>query len=77
MTGIIQCFKGQCAVLKLAIRNQAEAEVEPSDIDFLPDWLINPGEYEPPFHTHDTAGPTEGAHGARLITPVYTYGSID
>ena len=53
--------------MKLAIRNQAEAEVEPSDIDFLPDRLINPGEYEPPFHTHDTAGPTEGAHGARLI----------
>ena len=34
---------------------------------------ITPGEYEPPFHTHATAGPTE----ARLITPVYTYGSID
>ena len=125
VTGIIQCFKGRCATLKLAIRNQAEAEVEPSDIDFLPDrlilairnqaeaevepsdidflpdrlilairnqaeaevepsdidflpdQLINPGEYEPPFHTHATAGPTEEAHEARLITPVYTYGSID
>ena len=77
VTGIIQCFKGRCATLKLAIRNQAEAEVEPSDIDSLPDRLINPGEYEPPFHTHATAGPTEGAHEARLITPVYTYGSID
>ena len=38
---------------------------------------ITPGEYEPPFHTHATAGPTEGAHEARLITPVYTYSSID
>ena len=51
--------------------------MEPSDIDSLPDRLINPGEYEQPFHTHATAGPTEGANGARLITPVYTYGSID
>ena len=42
VTGIIQCFKGRCATLKLAIRNQAEAEVEPSDIDFLPDRLIKP-----------------------------------
>ena len=63
--------------MKSAIRNQAEAEVVPSDIDSLPDRLINPGEYEPPFHTHATAGPTEGANEARLITPVYTYGSID
>ena len=77
MTGITQSLKEKCAALKLAIRNQAEAEVEPSDIDSLPDRLINPGEYEPPFHTHATAGPTEGANQARLITPVYTYGSID
>ena len=74
VTGITRCLKGKCPALKLAIRNQ---EVEPSDIDSLPDRLINPGQYEQPFHTHATAGPTEGANEARLITPVYTYGSID
>ena len=74
VTGITQFLKGKCAALKLAIGNQ---EVEPSDIHSLPDQLINPGEYEQPFHTHATARPTEGANEARLITPVYTYGSID
>ena len=72
VTGITQCLKGKCPALKLAIRNQ---EVEPSDNDSFPDRLINPGQYEPPLHTHATAGPTEGANEARLITPVYT--SID
>ena len=74
VTGITRCLKRKCPALKLSIRNQ---EMEPSDIDSLPDRLINPGEYEPPFHTHATAGPTEGANEARLLTPVYTYGSID
>ena len=58
----------------MLIRNQAEAEVEPLDND-VPDQLINPAEYEPPFHTpHATAKPT-GANEAqrRLLTPVYTY----
>ena len=63
---------GKCAAL---IRSQAEAEVEPSGNDSLPDRLINPGEYEPQF-THATAEPT-GATEARLIAPVYTYGSSD
>ena len=74
VTGITRCLKGKCPALKLAIRNQ---EVVPLDIVSLPDRLINPGEYEPPFHTHATAGPPEGADEARLLTPVYTYGSID
>ena len=56
--------------------------MEPLDNDSLPDRLINPEEYEPPFHTPQgdiAAEPTEGANEAqkRLITPVYTYGSID
>ena len=66
----------------VTIRNPAEAEVEPLDNDSLPDRLINPEEYELPFHTpqgHITAEPKAGANEAqrRLITLVYTYGSID
>ena len=83
MTGATQYLKRKCTALKLAIRNQAdaEAEVEPLDNDLLLDRLINPEEYEPPFHTqqgHTTAELT-GANEAqrRLLTPVYTYGSIN
>ena len=83
VTGITQYLKRKCTAFKLAIRNQAaaEAEVEPLDNDLLPDRLINPEEYEPPFHTpqgHATAELT-GANEAkrRLLTPVYTYGSIN
>ena len=79
VTGVTQYCKRKYTTLKLAIRNQAEVEVEPLDNDLLPDRLINPEEYEPPFHTpHATAEPT-GANEAqrRLITPVYTYGSIN
>ena len=59
----------------------AEADVEPLDNGSLPDRLINPEEYEPPFNFpqgHTTAEPTEGSNEAqrRLLTPVYTYGSI-
>ena len=77
MTGITQYLKRKYAAV--AIRNQAEAEVHN---DLLPDRLINPEEYESPFHTpqgHTTVEPTEGANEAqrRLITPVYTYGSIN
>ena len=83
VTGITQYLKRKCTALKLAIRNQAadEAEVEPLDNDLLPDRLINPEEYEPPFHTpqgHATAEPTEANEAQRrLISPVYTYGSIN
>ena len=83
VTGITQYLKRKCTALKLAIRNQAaaEAEVEPLVNDLLPDRLINPEEYERPFHTqqgHTTAELT-GANEAqrRLLTPVYTYGSIN
>ena len=79
-TGITQYLKKKCAAV--AYRNQAEAEVEPLNNDLLPDRLINPEEYEPPFHTpqgHATAEPTEGANEAqrRLISPVYTYSSMN
>ena len=76
--GITRYLKRKCAAV--ATRNQAEAEVEPLDNDLLPDRLINPEDYEPRFYTpHVSAGPTEEANEAqrRLITPVYTYGSMN
>ena len=79
-TGITQSLKQKCRDWKLAVRNP-EPELR-SPTDSLPDRLINPEEYEQPFHTpqqHASAEPTEGANGEqrKLMTPVYTYGSID
>ena len=79
-TGITQALKRKCRDWKLVIRNP-EPELR-SPTDSLPDRLINPEEYEQPFHTpqqHASAEPTEGANEVqkRLITPVYTYGSIN
>ena len=83
ITGIAQYLKRKCAAMKLTkmIRDEAEAEVR-SPAGSLPDRLINPEEYEQPFHTpkgHVTADSTEGVNEAqrRLMTPVYTYGSIN
>ena len=45
---------------------------------FQPDWLINPGEYEQPFHTqqgHATAY-TTGVNEVQS-TALYTYDSIN
>ena len=80
VTGITQSLKRKCRDWKLAIRNP-EPELR-SPTDSLPDRLINPEKYEQPFHTpqqHASAEPTEGANGAqrKLMTPVYTYGSIN
>ena len=75
--GIIRCLKRKCATVTEAIRNQAEEDVT-SLTGYLPDRLINPAEYEPPFNTphgHTTAEPTEGAQ--RRLIPAYTYGSIN
>ena len=79
VTGISQCLKRTA----VAIRNvhRAETEVEPQDIDFLPDRLVNPGQYEPPLFTPQkdtTAEPTEKEGLVQKgLTPVYTYGSTD
>ena len=62
MTGISQYLKMKCAAVAIRNVHQAEAEVEPQDIDSLPDRLVNPGQYEPPLHTppqYATAEPTE------------------
>ena len=76
--GIIRYLKTKCTALTEAIRNQGEADVT-SLTGSLPDRLINPEEYEPPFYTPQgqaTAEPTEAQAQRRLI-PVYTYGSIN
>ena len=79
VTGISQYLKIKCAAVAITNVHQAEAEVEPQDIDSLPDWLLNPGQYEPPLHTppqYATAEPTEKEGLVQKeLTPVYTYGS--
>ena len=78
--GITQYLNRKCPSLKKAIQPQeAESELR-SPTGSLPDRLINPDDYEPPFHTpqgNASAEPTEGSNEPqrRLITPVYTYGS--
>ena len=76
VTGIPQYLKRKCIVVP--IRNQAEAvEAEPLDIDSLPDRLINPEEYELPFHTSQGPPATEPTEAQRRLIPAYTYSSID
>ena len=80
VTGITQSLKRKCKDWKVAFQNP-ESELR-SPTDSLPDRLINPEEYEQPSHTpqqHVTAEPTEETdeQQRRLITPVYTYGSIN
>ena len=64
-------------------KSQADMEAE-FDTGSLPDWLINPEEYEPVVPTteeHVTAEPTQNKdlvdEETRWLTPVYTYGSIN
>ena len=62
-----------------------EADVEAqADNDFLPDRLINPGEYHPVLSTmkeQSAAEPTENKEPVkeelRRLIPAYTYGSIN
>ena len=65
--------------------SQPETNLEAeSDTSALPDRLINPEEYEPvlPSTEECTAGEsTDGqesvTEGSRMLTPVYTYSSIN
>ena len=67
-----------------ATRRKVEADVEAeSHTDSLPDRLINPEEYAPVLsitEEHRTAESTENKElvnkEPRILTPVYTYGSI-
>ena len=76
--GIIHYLKRKCIALTKAIRNQAQTDVTSSPGSPVPDRLINPEDYEPPFSApqgHTTAEPTDGAQGRPI--PAYTYGSIN
>ena len=78
--GIIHYLKKKCIALTKAIRNQAETDVSSLPDSPVPDRLINPENYEPPFSTpqrHTTAEPTDGAQRRLIPGPVYTYGSIN
>ena len=87
--GITQFLKGKYNGLKARVQStrhtrQAEDNMDAgSDTGSLPDWLINPGEYEqlsPTANRHTAAEPTDDRMPAneepRCLTPVYTYGSI-
>ena len=87
--GITQCLKRKYNSLKrcaLAIRctSPAEADVEAdSDIDSLPDRLVNPGAYEPLLHTGEShaAKPTESKQRVNedplRLSLVYSYGTVN
>ena len=84
VTRITQYLKRKCAALKVSTMNQNEAKAElRSPTDSLPDRMLNPDDYEPSLYTPKgyatDCEPTEGANEAqrRLVTPAYTYGSIN
>ena len=81
VTCIGQYLKNNCSAVAIRNVHQAEIEVEPQDNDSLPDRLLNPGQYEPPFHTpqqNATAEPTENEGLVQKeLTPVYTFSSIN
>ena len=88
--GIIQCLKRKYETLKACVQATRHASQAVTDIDAvsdtgsLPDRLINPEEYEPVLlstEEHTVAEATENKDPVankerRMLTPVYTYGSI-
>ena len=84
--GNTQCLRRKYKTLKSCVwtskhESQAEAGVEADGT--LPDWLIDPEEYEPvPSATieHTATEPTESKEQVnedpRRLIPAYTYGSI-
>ena len=84
--GITRCLKRKYETLKRGVKatRRAETDVEAEyDAGFLPDRLINPGEYEPMIvtskeHTATDAENKEPVNEeSRRLTAVYTYGSIN
>ena len=85
--GITLCLQRKCKILERclqATRHESQAETDVEADDLLPDWLINPGEYEsvlPTTEEHTAAEPTgeskeEVNEDQKKLIPVYTYGSI-
>ena len=83
VTGITPYLKQKCAALKARIQNLHQPKFEVTfPTDLLPDRLVNPGEYEWPFHTpqgHTIVESTDELtdEAQERLTPVYTYGSIN
>ena len=81
VTGITRYLNRKCPSFQKTIQNPQETESElRSPTGSLPDRLINPDDYEPSLYIpQGHAEATEGANEAQrgLITPVYTYGSIN
>ena len=77
VTGIAQYLKRKCTAV--SIRNVLHVGAEMKfPTDTLPDRLVNPGEYEPPFHTsqqHATAEPTEEEQLINETQRLIAYGS--
>ena len=79
VTGIAQYLKRKCSAVSIRNVLQAGAEMR-SPADPLPDRLVNPGEYEPLFHTsqqHTTAEPTEEEQLINDTQRLIAYGSND
>ena len=84
--GITDCLKRKYDRCVLANRPTSLAETDvktESDSGLLPDWLVNPDEYEhqlPTTEEHTAAEHTRNKEPdneyTRRLTPVYTYGSI-
>ena len=82
VTGIDRYLKRVCTVVAIRSCYAPKAEAEPPENNSLPDRLINPGNYEQPYHTPQKH--TESNKGEELVheaqrslLPVYTYGSIN
>ena len=77
VTGTTQYLKRKWTALKVATIIQINTKPK-SPTGSLPDQLINPEEYEPPFPTPQVHTNTEGVNEAqRRLIPAYTYGSIN
>ena len=89
-TGMTMWLKSKCKDLKehiLSARQMSQAnanEQSPSDIESLPDRLINPEEYEallPNTNEHTVGESTDSKVSIfdepRKLTPVYTYGTTN
>ena len=88
--GITEYLKTRYKCLKRSVQSirdtcQFEADVEAESVTgSLPDRMINPGEYEPLLLTtdeHTVAEPTKDKEWDNsdpiMLSPVYTYGSIN
>ena len=85
--GIAQYLQVKYETLRVCVQTKCHTDETETDMDatiytdFLPDRLVNPGEYEPVLLTTEehTAAEIKDAvnDNPRWLTPVYTYGSFN